>query len=200
MRDKLLSAGIFLTFILISCSQAYSDTTNTDTSKNIEKEKIWSLEEAYFTNLYEANYEEVLAVVHSQFLGWPHALPQPIDKEGSAYFMKKSFPKPTLYNLNIEREGIRVLDNVALTEYTLKVNYTDSGGVEKIQSSRIAHTWTQENSQWKLLGGMSYAEQGVLQSKKEEVARTSDSPKRLHSMIDSQFVTKYRRAIVQQSR
>ncbi|MFA5339386.1 MAG: hypothetical protein WC317_04445 [Candidatus Omnitrophota bacterium] len=45
------------------------------------EEEIWALEEMYFANLYKANYEEALAIVHSKFLGWPSSLPQPVDKE-----------------------------------------------------------------------------------------------------------------------
>ena len=37
--------------------------------KNPVEEEIWALENAYFKNLYKADYEAVLAIVHSQFLG-----------------------------------------------------------------------------------------------------------------------------------
>jgi hypothetical protein len=52
-------------------------------------EEIWALEEAYFENLYKANYKGVLAHVNSQFLGWPGSVQQPIDKKESARFMKQ---------------------------------------------------------------------------------------------------------------
>jgi len=72
MKNIRFLIGILFTFVIISCSQAYSAATYTDRSNDIVKEEIWALEEAYFTNLYKANYDEVLAIVHSQFLGWPH--------------------------------------------------------------------------------------------------------------------------------
>lgn len=72
------------------------------------EEGLWAPEEAYFTNLYKADYEGVLALVHSQFLGWPGAAPQPIDKEKSARFMKKLIPKHFM-SLKIDRAGIQVL-------------------------------------------------------------------------------------------
>lgn len=163
MKNTRFLIGILLTFVITSYSQLSSAATYTDRSNDIVKEEIWALEEAYFINLYKANYEEVLAIVHSQFLGWPHMLPHPIDKEESACFMEKLFPKPTSCTLKIEREGIRVLNDVALTEYTLKVNYTDSStGIVKTQSSLITHTWTKEDTNWKLLGGISYVRQCAL--------------------------------------
>ena len=155
-----------LTFIFVPFPQACQASTDTDGSKDIMKEKVWSLEEAYFTNLYKANYEGVLAIVHSQFLGWPSTLPQPINKEESACFMKKLCPNPTLCTLKIERSGIRVLENVALTEYTLNVKYSDNDGIVKTQSSRITHTWIKDDNTWKLLGGMSYKNEPLPQNPK----------------------------------
>lgn len=118
--------------------------------------EIWALEEAYFANLYQANYEEVLAIVHKQFLGWPGALPQPIDMGESARFMKQLVPKPTSCTFKIERAGIRLLADVALTQYIIHVNCANTDGSTKTQSSRITHTWVKEGMCWKLLGGMSH--------------------------------------------
>ena len=120
------------------------------------KEEIWALEEVYFVNLYKADYEAVLDITHSQFLGWPGTMPQPIDKEGSARFMKQFISKPTTCTFKIEREGIRVLGEIALTQYIIHVNCSGTAGVAKAQSSRIVHTWIKEGGHWKLLGGMSY--------------------------------------------
>ncbi|MCX5898334.1 MAG: hypothetical protein NTY29_09090, partial [Proteobacteria bacterium] len=49
--------------------------------KSAAEEEIWALEEAYFADLYKADYEGVLDIVHSQFLGWPGSVPQPLDKQ-----------------------------------------------------------------------------------------------------------------------
>lgn len=119
------------------------------------EDEIWALEEAYFVNFYKANYEAVLAMIHNQFLGWPGTEPQPIDKEGSARFMKKLAPKPIACTLKIERGGIRVMGEVALTQYILHVSCSDSASAAKTRSSRIIHTWVKEGGRWKVLGGMS---------------------------------------------
>ena len=156
MKNTPLLSATILTFILVSYSQTYSATTDMDKRRDMVEEEIWALEGAYFTNLYKADYEGVLALVHSQFLGWPGAAPQPIDKEESTRFMKKLIPKPTSCTLKIDRAGIQVLRDMALTQYTLHVNCNDTPDVEKTQSSRITHTWVKEGARWKLLGGMSY--------------------------------------------
>ena len=156
MKKAVQLSTITLAFIFSLYSQAYSTTADIDKSRDRVKEGIWALEEAYFANLYKADYEAVLAIVHSQFLGWPGTVPQPIDKDGSARFMKELIPAPTSCTFAIERGGIRVLGEVALTQYTLNVNYSEAAGAAKTRSSRITHTWVKEGGRWKLLGGMSY--------------------------------------------
>jgi Calcium/calmodulin dependent protein kinase II association domain len=157
MKNTIILWTIILAFILFPYSQAYSATAGTDNRRNAVEEEIWALEEAYFANLYKANYEGVLAIVHSQFLGWPGAaVPQPIDREESARFMKQLIPTPTSCAIKIERAGIRLLGEVALTQYTLHVNCAEAPGGGKTQSSRITHTWVKKGARWKLLGGMSY--------------------------------------------
>jgi ketosteroid isomerase-like protein len=70
--------------------------------------------------------------------------------------MKQLIPKPTSTTFKIEREGIRVLGNVALTQYVIRVNSGDASVVAKTKNTRISHTWVKEGDSWKLLGGMSY--------------------------------------------
>jgi ketosteroid isomerase-like protein len=144
------------TTVLVSTLMVGSVAAETDNRRNTMEEKIWALEEAYFTNLYQANHEAVLALVHSQFLGWPGAVSQPINKEESARFMKQLVPKPTSCTVKIERAGIRVLGEVVLTHYILRVNCRDVAGATKTSSSRITHTWVKEGDAWKILGGTSY--------------------------------------------
>jgi hypothetical protein len=157
MKNTVLLGTIILACILFSYSRAVSAPADTDNRRDTVEEEIWALEEAYFANLYKANYEGVLALVHSQFLGWPGAVPQPIDREESARFMKQLVPKPTSCHFKLERAGIRLLGEVALTQYNIQVNCSDTAGVvTKTQSSRITHTWVKEGGCWKLLGGMSY--------------------------------------------
>ncbi|MFO1314713.1 MAG: nuclear transport factor 2 family protein [Burkholderiales bacterium] len=119
------------------------------------EEDIWSLEHAYFSRLYRADHDGVLALVHDQFLAWPAGVAQPIGKEESARFMRQLVPAPTSCTVAIGRGGIRVLADVALTEYTLRVDCGSAGGTARSQTSRITHTWVRAGKRWQLLGGMS---------------------------------------------
>ena len=70
--------------------------------------------------------------------------------------MRQLIPHPTPCAFKIERAGIRLQENIALTQYTIHVNCGDTNGVAKTQSSRITHTWVKAGASWKLLGGTSY--------------------------------------------
>ncbi len=142
-----------LTLVLGSCSPCLA--TDAENRRNALEEEIWKLEEAYFTNLYRANYVEVLALVHPQFLGWPDNLPKPIDKEESAKFMKMLIPQPKPCIIRIERAGLQQSGDTVLTQYSLHVDCQEASGMVRTQPSRITHTWIRQKDQWKLLGGMS---------------------------------------------
>ena len=156
MNNQVRWCGFVAALLSCLCSLAHSATTEGSKGRSTVNEEIWALEEAYFGNLYKADYDGVLALVHRQFLAWPGAVPQPIDREASARFMKQLIPKPTSCTVKIERAGIQVRGAVALTQYTVHVSCADADDVAKIQSSRITHTWVKERGSWKLLGGMSY--------------------------------------------
>jgi hypothetical protein len=156
MKNKAMLLTVISALIILSCAQAYAASVDTTNRRETVQEEIWALEEAYFTNLYKANYEGVLALVHSQFLGWPGSVSQPMDKDESARFMRKLISRPSSCTIRIERHGLRFLNDVVLTQYILHVNCSDASGVAKTQSSRITHTWVKEGLHWKLLGGMSY--------------------------------------------
>jgi len=122
--------------MLLSCLQAYTDAANRGNGRVTAEEEIWGLEEAYFSNLYNADYVGVLAHVHNKFLGWPGNLPQPIDREGSDRFMRQLVPKPAPCTFKIERAGIRLMGEVALTQYIIHVNCSDAAGVAKSNNHR----------------------------------------------------------------
>ncbi len=155
MKKTLLLQMIISISLLLSCPQVHFAATDADKGRPIVEEQIWKLEEAYFTSLYNADHDAVLVLVHEQFLGWPDVVSKPLDRQGSSDFMKKAFSKPLPCSLKFVREGIRVIGDVALTQYILSTRCSDVTGAAEERSSRITHTWVKRGSAWKLLGGMS---------------------------------------------
>jgi ketosteroid isomerase-like protein len=150
-RKAIVLVVLALVFGFFSLSIAM----DAENRRNTMEEEIWKLEEAYFTNLYRADYGGVLALVHPRFLGWPGNLPKPIGREESAEFMKRLIPQPTPCGIRIEHAGLQQSGDTALTQYILHVDCPTASGMERTQSSRITHTWIRQKGQWKLLGGMS---------------------------------------------
>jgi ketosteroid isomerase-like protein len=156
MRTALALTPVILASLLWACPPSHAAPPARGSGSGGVEETIWALEEAYFTNLYRADYAGVLALVDPRFLAWPDSAPQPIDRDGSARFMRELIPTPTTCEVRIERAGIRVAGDVALTAYVLHVEC--AGGRASPRPSRITHTWVRQDAKWTLLGGMSQAQ------------------------------------------
>ena len=142
-----------LALVLAGCQQ--SPQAVKEHPVNAMEDDIWKLEERYFTNLYKADYDGVLAMIHPQFLGWPGNLPKPINRDESGLFMKKLIPKPTACAITIEPAGLQQSGDTILTQYTLLVSCPEIPGKPGLRASRITHTWVRNKGRWQLLGGMS---------------------------------------------
>ncbi len=121
---------------------------------NVEEE-IWSLEEDYISYFGDANHKAILALYHSQFLGWPDPELHPAGKERAKKYLEEKYSEPNQVVSQISREGIRILGNIAITHYLLLLSWIDDEGIEQTRESRLTHTWIKEDSQWKIFGGMS---------------------------------------------
>ena len=151
--NLILSLTLFFFFITPLSAQ---DKEKPDNNKwdNVEEE-IWSLEEDYISYFSKANHEAILSLYHSRFLGWPDLRNHPVGKNSAAKFLKENYPEPTQSVFKIKREGIRVVNDVVITHYLLKISWVDDNGVEQTRESRLTHTWVKEDSHWKIFGGMS---------------------------------------------
>ncbi|MDP3564371.1 MAG: hypothetical protein Q8R70_07745, partial [Methanoregula sp.] len=94
-------------------------------------------------------------LMHRQYLGWPDGQTQPVDYEGSLRFMRQLITSPTPCTVSIDRKGIRVQENTALTQYVLNASCSKPDGTKTTKSSDITHTWVNNGTGWKILGGMS---------------------------------------------
>ena len=151
--NLILSLTLFFFFTTPFSAQ---DKEKPDNNKwdNVEEE-IWSLEEDYISYFSKANHEAILSLYHSRFLGWPDLRNHPVGKNSAAKFLKENYPEPTQSAFKIKREGIRVVNDVVITHYLLKISWVDDNGVEQTSKSRLTHTWVKEDSHWKIFGGMS---------------------------------------------
>jgi ketosteroid isomerase-like protein len=122
------------------------------------EEKIWALENAYWTANRQADVEKITALWHDGFLGWPESEERPIGKAEGAAYLRKTFPAPGSFTFAIERAGIRIVGDVAVNHYTVETTSRDATGQERKRRLRIVHTWVKDGGAWRMLGGMSCAQ------------------------------------------
>ena len=119
------------------------------------EEQVWALEEAYVAAYKNARHDEILALLHDQFLGWPDPEERPTAKNRVARFLQENYARPGAWSFEIDRAGIRVLGDVVITQYVINASGKDADGVVQKQATRISHTWIKIGPQWTILGGMS---------------------------------------------
>ena len=156
-----LLAMASLAFVVRAALSANDDSKAaglTATGQRTAEAEIWALEQAYWEFNRDANHEGIISTWHEEFLGWPDAEPRPIDKEEGARYVRENYAKPASYSFEIEPAGIRILGNVAVNHYTVHLRSKDGKAKEKKRSMRITHTWIQDRTGWRVLGGMSHSQ------------------------------------------
>jgi ketosteroid isomerase-like protein len=116
---------------------------------------IWALEDTYVTAYKNADHDAILALMHERFLGWPDSEDMPTAYLQVPGFLKEKYGVPGTWDFKIDRVGIRIQGDVAITHYVLITTASDAGVGDQAQATRITHTWIREGPDWKILGGMS---------------------------------------------
>ena len=119
------------------------------------KADIWALETAYVTGFQAARHDQVISLWHPRFIGWPAAESLPVDKKGVVDYLKRVAPVPGNWSFRIERGGIRISGDVAITHYHLHIQTGATAGTGGERVSRVTHTWVRTASGWQILAGMS---------------------------------------------
>jgi len=150
LANRILIACFTLALLILDATGC-----STQQSSQFSEEEIWKLEEDYIANHGDANHAAILSKYHDDFLGWPQTASQPMRKGDMPESLQQNFPKPTDNLIEIERGGIQLKENIAITQYTVNITTISEEGEEVKQSVRITHTWLREADGWKILGGMS---------------------------------------------
>lgn len=142
-------------FIALSVCIPFVSMASEKIGNDRTKEQIWALESDYLTFFKNAAHEKVIPMWHEKFLGWPITENTPNDKQAVISYLKKYASAPGNWKFKIERMGIQIFGNVAITHLVHHITFSRSDGSSYTRSTRITHTWINESGEWKILGGMS---------------------------------------------
>ena len=65
----------------------------------------------------------------------------PAGKERAKKLLEEKYSEPNQVVSQINREGIRILGNIAITHYLVLFSWINEKGIEQKSETRITHTW-----------------------------------------------------------
>jgi ketosteroid isomerase-like protein len=119
-------------------------------------DQVWAMEDKYCSSLQTGNSAEFMGLFSEDFLAWPMGAPAPFGKAQLAKNMHSV--GSTSGTCSIEKKGIQVAGDTAVTYYVWRFSYPGKDGKPQQGSFRLTHTWVRANGQWTILGGMTAAE------------------------------------------
>jgi ketosteroid isomerase-like protein len=131
--------------------------SGSDPAPRTDEMKVWNLEKAYWEYVKANDLEKYRALWHEQFLGWPLSSSTPLGKDHITDWITRNTSKGVkLQSCEIEKLGIRVTGDIAVTHYRVKMVWNGPKPSDnKTELARIHHTWVRANNGWQIIGGMS---------------------------------------------
>ena len=122
-----------------------------------DREKVWSLEKAYWAYVQANQLGKYRTLWHSDFLGWPLSSPQPLRKDHITDWITAHTDKgEALKSYHLERLAIQLTGNLATVPDRVRLTWADKNGTADPSTNRIIHTWLRTTGgTWQIISGMS---------------------------------------------
>jgi hypothetical protein len=122
-----------------------------------DESQVWNLEKAYWEYVKANDLEKYRALWHENFLGWPFVDSAPVRKDHITDWITMNTSKGIkLQSYSIEQVAIQITDDIAVTQYRIKMNWANDQAPEiRTDTMRITHTWVRTHGTWQIIGGMS---------------------------------------------
>ena|SRR5262249_22381383 len=122
-----------------------------------DESQVWNLEKAYWEYVKANDLDKYRALWHENFLGWPFVNSAPVRKDHITDWISMNTSKDIkLESYSIEEVAIQITDDIAVTQYRIKMNWAKGEQPEtKNDTMRITHTWIRTDGIWQIIGGMS---------------------------------------------
>ena len=120
-----------------------------------DEQEIWALEERYMTAFKDGDVEGLKAFLHADFLGWPSYSSDPVARAPALASVTALHESLVIRTVEIRPRAIHLSGEIALVHYLVVLEIEEGDGGTAATSSRITHTWVEEDGRWWILGGMS---------------------------------------------
>jgi len=119
--------------------------------------QVWERETTYWKLWKAADVEGFMALWDPHLADWPHATASPVDRVALRGMVEKQFAfiRAGTFDYELHPLSVTVLDDVAVTFYTVHTIYRAADGTESSGDSRLTHTWLRTDGSWRIVGGMS---------------------------------------------
>jgi ketosteroid isomerase-like protein len=119
------------------------------------EQEIWALEERYMTAFKDGDVAGLNAFLHADFLGWPSYSSDPVARAPALASVATLHESLVIRTVEVRPRAIRLSGKIALVHYLVVLEIEEGDGGTTATSSRITHTWVEEDGRWRILGGMS---------------------------------------------
>jgi hypothetical protein len=121
--------------------------------------EIWQLEIGYWRTIQQFDLVRYRGFCHRNFSGWPHLTHSPQRASSvSDWLVDYKSKGRTLGPCRLRLEDMRITGNVAIVHYRVAAVWKDRRGNATPARYRVSHTWLRTGRRWKIIGGMSLAE------------------------------------------
>ncbi len=118
---------------------------------------VWAREVTYWKTVQAADLVAYRALWRDDFLGWPSWSADPARKAHITDWITTHAGKgERLSSYSLERLTVQVSGDMATTTYRVHATWSNQGGKELSEVSRILHTWHRDSDgTWRIFSGMS---------------------------------------------
>lgn len=157
---KCLVFTVLITILLIAgCSRTgdQQELEMSDGKWTKTQKEVWGMEEQYWTSLKDGDLEGYMTLWHPDFIGWPRAFDEPVNRDSVRTFIKSIMDnsKPGSLSYELKPYAVNVFGNIAIAFYTHSSVYENIEGNKIDLTERITHTWMKHEGNWKIIGGIS---------------------------------------------
>jgi ketosteroid isomerase-like protein len=124
-----------------------------------DQKGVWERELAYCRYLQNGDLDGYMSLWDEDFVGWPNHDPAPVTKADIRKEVATEIKSGVKVICNPVLRKVNVLGDIAATFYVLELSTTKKDGSAENSKPRITHTWRKRNGEWKIVAGMSAAEQ-----------------------------------------